>query len=448
MDERRVRGLRHRNLQLKQKVWDQYRAYSEELSAMKRQNRALEQSLKVEQKRNAEMFEHFAKKIREMERKVKELRNTSPFGEIPAVAVEPREVKNTSFLFMELEEEGKMIDAKTDAVFKRCHEPIATEYAWRSPPPVDYDNEYRPAFLVTPELASKKVLGYQDNLSESISLSSEEDEDEDNTLVQAPKVKLQTNDVIKKPLYAREMPSALPEPQTYNAFTPESYLSDSDKDTLPVVVPKPKEEPVVPKSGSGPSYSSQTIPESVFSPAKENSEPNPVAAEKPAPKPVARQEPKLVVFKQAPQDLEDPEEEREELFGLGGWGSDDDDSDERPEIDSETMRELNLGHPNEPDVTTMSQNPSETMPLKAESTITQPSPAALKSDSDSGFEDIPDLNATPPEPVKKQDSPKVEITPPSSPPKGILPQESSSKLDDMEIEFEGLGDVDLGPEMW
>lgn len=438
-----MRALRHRNMQLKQKVWDQYHAYSEELNAMKRQNRALEQSLKVEQSKNAEMFEKFAKKIREMERKVNDLRKTSPFVEVPVPNANDKRGQTTSFLFMELEEEGKMLDARTDEVFKRCHEPVVSEYAWRTPPPIDYENEYRPEFLVTPELASRKVIGYQEELSESLSLSSEEEDDQENTLVQAPKVKIQTNTTIQKPLYTSEIPSVLPEPQVNynNPSTQDYFTSESEKVSPRIVQPEPTlPEPARPKSISTPSYSSQTVPESVFSPAKDEPALPPEPVPLSNPQPVIQQQTKPI---SKPPQKEEPA--AEEIFGMGNWGSDSD-SDERPEIDSDVMKELNLNGANETDIQTTSLNPSETMPLRAAS-ITMPMGLEQKqSESESEF-DIPDLGPVSVDPPKEE-PPKKEPSPAPSPPKGIQPQESSSKLDDMEIEFNEFGDVDLGDDMW
>ena len=438
-----MRALRHRNMQLKQKVWDQYHAYSEELNAMKRQNRALEQSLKVEQSKNAEMFEKFAKKIREMERKVNDLRKTSPFVEVPAPNAKEIRGQTTSFLFMELEEEGKMLDARTDEVFKKCHEPVISEYAWRTPPPIDYENEYRPEFLVTPELAGRKVIGYQEELSESLSLSSEEEDDQENTLVQAPKVKIQTNTTIQKPLYTSEIPSVLPEPQVNynNPSTQDYFTSESEKVSPRIVQPEPTlQEPVRPKSISTPSYSSQTVPESVFSPAKDEPAPRPEPEPLSNPRPVIQEQPKPIS-----QPLQKEEPGAEEIFGMGNWGSDSD-SDERPEIDSDVMKELNLNGGNETDIQTTSINPSETMPLRAASTTMPLGLEQKQSESESEL-DIPDVGPVSVDPPKEE-PPKKEPSPAPSPPKGIQVQESSSKLDDMEIEFNEFGDVDLGDDMW
>lgn len=410
MNEEDVRRLRKQNSKLKAKIWDQYQAFNDELRILRKQNRALKNSLENEQNRNADLFKQFSAKIKAMEEKVAKIRKTSPYIETPAApVVEGVKPPSSTWMFVELEEEGKLLDARTDEILKKCREPIKTEYVWKSPPPPSLDNDYVQVYASIP----CKKLTYESSESES-SIDEEYEQ---------PYVRTSVPVKQEKPAPAR-IQAVKPE-APHQHIQPISSSTDlwnvpefrQEEPSILTQKEQPKPEATSTHKSMEPSCSDTQIePEApvIVVPAKE---------------------------KQSPPKKE--KEEKHEVYDLDDWG-DDDESDNRPEIDSDVMQELNLGNPLPgSDHANESAVPSETLPINS-TTVSAIAPLPQDPiDNDPEIDDF-DIDFEEPQVQSPPEQPKQK----SFVGFGITPQESASNMD-IQFDFEEGGfEINQDDDMW
>ena len=78
IDEKEFIRLKEKNRKLKAKVWNDYRNYSDELRMLKHQNRSLQNSIKLEQNKNRELFQHFSNKISQLQEQIRQVSFDTP----------------------------------------------------------------------------------------------------------------------------------------------------------------------------------------------------------------------------------------------------------------------------------------------------------------------------------------------------------------------------------
>ena len=154
--------LKSKNSKLKQQIWNDYRKYTSELKLIKNQNRNLENSILIEQNKNRDLIQQFSNRINKLQEQLREanynannLNFESRFSTLPKSR--PYSKKDDyQWRFMELEEEGNLLQAETEKIFKRCRESSLNQY-WRNdthPPISSYNYEFSPIVINPPEMGN------------------------------------------------------------------------------------------------------------------------------------------------------------------------------------------------------------------------------------------------------------------------------------------------------
>lgn len=176
IDEKEFIRLKEKNRKLKAKVWNDYRNYSDELRMLKHQNRSLQNSIKLEQNKNRELFQHFSNKISQLQEQIRQVSFDTPkFTSNYSTPKNKQKKDNFQWRFQELEEEGKVLRLETEKTFQKCRESSTFNFWLRDiPPPVtNYAFNYAPIVVSPPQPIINRQNNFlmkdEDDLSSSSS---------------------------------------------------------------------------------------------------------------------------------------------------------------------------------------------------------------------------------------------------------------------------------------
>lgn len=161
IDENEYIRLKEKNRKLKAKVWNDYRNYSDELRMLKHQNKSLQNSIKLEQNKNRELFQHFSNKISQLQEQIRQVSYDAPsFTSSYSLPQKKKKKDNFQWRFQELEEEGKALQLETEKTFKKCRESSSFNIWLRDipPPTTSYQFNYAP-IVISPPQPTKSVHG-------------------------------------------------------------------------------------------------------------------------------------------------------------------------------------------------------------------------------------------------------------------------------------------------
>lgn len=181
IDEKEYIRLKEKNRKLKAKVWNDYRYYSDELRMLKHQNRSLQNSIKLEQNKNRELFQHFSNKISQLQEQIRQVSYDTPSYTSNFSLSQNKKKKKDNFQwrFQELEEEGKALQLDTEKTFKKCRESSSLNFWLRDipPPSTNYQFSYAPIVISPPQLTKSRQENYFMNDEDDLSSSSSKQND-------------------------------------------------------------------------------------------------------------------------------------------------------------------------------------------------------------------------------------------------------------------------------